>query len=107
MVVVSACDHSPTHRSSAHFRSNDGPTPMFALVANIAMEAAVPLLLAAIGFVALARGYRTLAGTTLRAPWWWVAGSLAVVAATETIIIALHFGQSAGAAQLRLAASTT
>jgi hypothetical protein len=80
---------------------------VIAISSKLALEAAGPLAIAAAGLAALSRGSRTVAGTTLRAPWWWAAGSLAAVAACEMAIAVLHLGQTASAAQLRLAASTT
>ncbi len=64
-------------------------------------------MIAAVGFAALWRGFRAVGSTTLRAPWWWAASSLLAVAASEMVITVLHLGQTAGAAQLRLATSTT
>jgi hypothetical protein len=80
---------------------------VIAISSNLALEAMAPLAIAAVGFAALARGFRAVGGTTLRAPWWWAAGSLAAVAGSEAVIAILSIDQTAGAAQLRLAASTT
>ena len=80
---------------------------MTAISSKLALEAAAPLAIAAVGLAALCRGFRAVGGTTLRAPWWWAATSLLAVAASETAIAVFQSSQTAGAAQLRLAASTT
>jgi hypothetical protein len=80
---------------------------VIAINSNLALEALAPLAIAAVGFAALARGFGAVGGTTLRAPWWWAAGSLAAIAGSEAAVAILGVDQTAGAAQLRLAASTT
>ncbi len=68
--------------------------------------AAVPLASGGCGLAALVWGFRRLAGTTLRAPWWWAAISLATVAIGEAAIALSDAGNSAAAAQLRLTAGS-
>src|ERR1700722_7027221 len=71
------------------------------------LAAAAPLALAAGGVAALAGGFHPLRGTTLRAPWWWAVCSLGGIALSESAIAILGAGETPGAAQLRLAATTT
>jgi hypothetical protein len=80
---------------------------VIAIGSKLALEAAAPLAMAAVALAALWRGSRAVSGTTLQAPWWWAASSLLAVATSETAIAVFDAGQTAGAAQLRLAASTT
>src|SRR5690348_15719242 len=80
---------------------------MPAIFAQFGFTAAFPPAIAAVGLIALASGFRALRGTTLRAPWWWAAGSFVAVAASEIAIVLIDFDGRGGASQLRLAASTT
>ncbi len=80
---------------------------MTAIFAQSALALAAAPSIAVIGLLALASGYRALRGTTLRAAWWWAAGSFVVVAGSEMAIALFNTDGTAGAAQLRLAASTT
>jgi hypothetical protein len=80
---------------------------MPAILAQFEFAAACPPAIAVAGLIALASGFRALRGTTLRAPWWWAAGSIVAVAASETAISLFDFDGTAGAAQLRLAVSST
>lgn len=80
---------------------------MTAIFAQSALALAATPSIAVVGLAALASGCRALRGTTLRAPWWWAAGSFVAIAAGETAIAVFHTDGTAGAAQLRLAASTT
>jgi hypothetical protein len=80
---------------------------MPALFAQFGFVTACPPAISVVGLIALASGFRALRGTTLRAPWWWAAGSIVSVAASETAIALFNFDGTAGAAQFRLAASTT
>jgi hypothetical protein len=67
---------------------------------------AVSLASGACGLAAQLSGFRQLRGTTLRAPWWWAAISLALVACSETAIAIWQWGESSAAAQFRFAAGT-
>ena len=80
---------------------------MFAIHSTVILATAAPAVLALCGWAALARGFRASHGTTLRAPWWWAAGSLAAVAIGEIVITASGAESTPGAAQLRLAAAAT
>jgi hypothetical protein len=70
------------------------------------VQIAVSLASGACGLAALLSGFRRLRGTTLRAPWWWAAISLALVASGEVAIALWRGGESSAAAQYRFATGT-
>jgi hypothetical protein len=79
---------------------------LYLLFSTAQFAAAVPLASAGCGVAALVWGFRRLAGTTLRAPWWWAAISLTTAAIGEAAIVISDAGDSAAAAQFRLAAGS-